>query len=162
MQVPPAATQPGVNLCVHWVDRPNDPDAPAAVDVDVDLNGVPDSVDRALGTRRRVGSEIIELRYRPPQDDADSSPENGDDGRFDVYLDDLGAHHLFGYCASDDPESMSRTAYAAYPRTASSTTTTPRSNTATAHLPSEFLAVTAGTSSTTPRSSPTTGARTRG
>ena len=119
---------PGVNLCVHWAD---DPDAPV---------GTPDFVDAALHTLEYVwAQEITALGYRPPQDDANSL-ENGGDERFDVYLDDLGADRLFGYCTSDDPErafAYSVSAYCVLDDDYSS------AQFGEAHTASEFLEVTA-------------------
>jgi hypothetical protein len=124
---PACSTQPGVNLCVHWAE---DPDAPT-----------PDFVDAALRTLEYVWTEeITRLGYRPPQDDADSSL-NGGDARFDVYLDDLGADHVFGYCTSDDPaagkaEVFAVSAYCVIDDDFS------QSQYGTAHTSQEFLEVT--------------------
>ena len=49
-------------------------------------------------------TEIGELGYRAPLSDLDSF-ENGGDGRLDIYLADVGAEALFGWCTSDDPAS---------------------------------------------------------
>jgi hypothetical protein len=126
---PACSTKPGVNLCVHWVDRNNDPDVSSSA-----------AVDDALRTLEDVwAQEIIELGYRPPQDDADSL-ENGGNAGLDVYLDDLGDDGVFGYCTSDDPErafAYSVSAYCVLDNDYSST------QYGTAHTANEFLQVTA-------------------
>ncbi len=138
---PACSPQPDVNLCVHWVGRPNDPDAPIDLAADDDFNDIPDTVDQVLRTLEYVwAQEITALRYRPPQDDADSWPENGGDGRFDVYLDDLGADQLFGYCATDDPEWEFADALSGYCVLDNDYSPDQYGD---AHLPSEFLEVTA-------------------
>jgi hypothetical protein len=82
-----------VNLCVHWVTKEGDPDAPPA--------GWEPS--ETLAVFQEVWQkQVVDLGYRAPLSDADSS-DNGGGSQLDVYLDDLGADHLFGYCATDDP-----------------------------------------------------------
>jgi hypothetical protein len=99
----------GPNLCLHWVAT--SADAPAATDVDP-TNGIPDWVDLALLTWEDVWfQEIDALGYRAPLSDL-SSPHNGGDGALDVYLDDLGARGVFGYCTSDDPNASGPSVYA--------------------------------------------------
>ena len=51
------------------------------------------------------------MGYRGPKADA-HSPENGGDGRLDVYLADIG-DAVYGYCASDDPD-VRRSSASAY------------------------------------------------
>ena len=101
----------GTNVCVHWVDEPGDSDAPPEEDVDPS-NGVPDWVDLTLATWENAWfQEIDTIGYRPPLSDVDS-PNNGGDVTLDVYLDDLGADFVFGYCTSDDPSAGSPDVYA--------------------------------------------------
>jgi hypothetical protein len=92
----------GGNVCVHWVDEPGNSDAPPEEDVNP-ANGIPDWVDLTLMTWEDVWlQEIDTIGYRTPLTDFDS-PNNGGDIALDVYLDDLGADGVFGYCTSDDP-----------------------------------------------------------
>lgn len=131
----------GLNVCVHWVDEPGDPDAPFPVDDDP-RNGVPDWVDLTLETFEDVWFQQVNLiEYRAPLDDSDS-PNDGGGGSFDVYLDDLGADGVFGYCTSDDPDEGT-------PRTFAISAYCVVDNDyhedqyGTAHSPEEFLQVTA-------------------
>jgi hypothetical protein len=89
----PASPSCDVNLCIHWVAT--SADAPPSTDSNMD--GIPDHVDKTLAVFQAVWAhEIDVLGYRKPLNDG----VKGDDGRFDVYLDDLGPG-LFGYCAPD-------------------------------------------------------------
>ncbi|HXV58730.1 MAG TPA: MXAN_6640 family putative metalloprotease [Gaiellaceae bacterium] len=129
----------GLNVCVHWVDEPGDPDAPFPVDDDV--NGIPDWVDLTLETFEDVWFQQVDLiEYRAPLDDSDS-PNSGGSDAFDVYLDDLGPDFVFGYCTSDDPDegtgTFSISAYCVVDNDYSA------AQYGTAHLPEEFLQVTA-------------------
>src|ERR671918_2406108 len=91
------------NVCVHWVDTTAD--APPPVDdVPVGGDGYPDQVNATLDVLETVwDKEIGELGYRAPQDDSDSQDDGGGP-ELDVYLDDIGADFLFGYCTTDDPD----------------------------------------------------------
>jgi hypothetical protein len=92
----------GGNVCIHWVDEAEDPDAPPEEDIEP-ANGIPDWVDLTLVTWEDIWFQEIEtIGYREPLTDVDS-PNNGGDLMLDVYLDDLGADGVFGYCTSDDP-----------------------------------------------------------
>jgi hypothetical protein len=92
----------GGNVCIHWVDEPENPDAPPEED-DEPANGIPDWVDLTLVTWEDTWFQEVEtIGYRAPLTDIDS-PNNGGDLTLDVYLDDLGADGVFGYCTSDDP-----------------------------------------------------------
>ena len=72
----PACSEiPGVELCVHWVDFPGDPDAPDPTDDDLD--GVPNYVELTLATLENVwAQEIGALGYRAPLSDLTSN-DNG-------------------------------------------------------------------------------------
>jgi hypothetical protein len=88
---------PGAALCVHWVSTGTDAPSPADVNP---ANGVPDWVDLVLATWENAwAQEIGAIGYRAPLPDG----ALGSDGRLDVYVDDLGADRVFGYCTSDDP-----------------------------------------------------------
>jgi hypothetical protein len=90
----------GEHVCIHWTDT--SADAPSPTDSEP-ANGFPDWVDLALSTWENVWQQQIDvLGYRPPLDDL-SSPNDGGDGKLDVYLDDLGSDFVFGYCTTDDP-----------------------------------------------------------
>lgn len=74
------------DMCVHYVTTTADKPRNRAW------------VDTTLRVMRRVWDrEVGRLGYqRPPSDGT-----RGGDGRFDVYLKDLGKHGLFGYCAPE-------------------------------------------------------------
>jgi hypothetical protein len=85
-------------FCIHWTTTGNDASATEWVDeVAIALNTVWDT-------------EIDALGYRQPKSDG-SSANNGGDGRLDVYLLDLGADGLFGYCTTDDPNTTNGYSY---------------------------------------------------
>lgn len=98
------------HVCIHWVDPADDPlNAPPAVDTDT--NGVPDWVETVVQLTFTAvwATEIDTLGNTAPLSD-DTSPNDGganeadpDRTKLDVYLTDLGAEALFGYCTSDDP-----------------------------------------------------------
>jgi hypothetical protein len=137
---PTCSAIPGVELCVHWVDSPGDPDAPDPTDDDLD--GVPNYVELTLGTLENVwAQEIGVLGYRAPLSDLSSS-DNGLDARFDVYLDDLGSDFVFGYCTTDDPNSDSTQIFAVSAYCVLDNDYDP-SQFGTSHTPQEFLEVTA-------------------
>ena len=101
----------GDKICVHWVDQLDDPDTPPPAD-DVPADGIPDWVARTLEIWEQEiwAQEITTIGYRSPQPDDDSDPVG--DPRLDVYLDNLGAIGVFGYCTSDDPAASSPNIYA--------------------------------------------------
>lgn len=76
-------------VCLHWVTTSGDapPDRAWARTA---LGVVRDVVDLQVG----------ELGYRAPLPDG----RRGGDDRLDVYLADVGARGLFGYCAPEDPQ----------------------------------------------------------
>jgi hypothetical protein len=105
----------GDNVCVHWVDQMGDPDAPPLEDEEP-VDGIPDwvsnLVDGTLETWEEIwAEEITTIGYRAPQPDDDSTNDGGD-ARLDVYLDNLGALGVFGYCTSDDPDATGAGIYA--------------------------------------------------
>lgn len=137
----PACSEiPGVELCVHWVDFPSDPDAPDPTDDDLD--GVPNYVELTLATLENVwAQEIGALGYRAPLSDITSN-DNGTDPRYDVYLDDLGSDLVYGYCTTDDPNRDSAEIFAVSAYCVLDNDYDP-SQFGTAHTPQEFLEVTA-------------------
>jgi hypothetical protein len=96
--VPEAAASPdcGPDVCVHWVARSRDQTPPA----DGNDDGIPNWVDLVFDTWGDVwAAEITTIGYREPLPDGTL----GGDSRLDVYVDDLGADGVFGYCTTDDP-----------------------------------------------------------
>lgn len=94
----------GSIFCFHWVTTGDD----AVPLFDSDANTVPDQVDLTQAVMDEVyAAEVTSLGYRPPKDDSSSvlpfAPGNPD-GRFDIYLANIGDDDLYGYCSTDDPE----------------------------------------------------------
>ena len=100
----------GDNICVHYANGP-DSDAPPTTDTTPD-NGIPDEVDRALATAEQVHSTYVDSGYRSPDRDGDLG---GSTDMIDVYLADVGAIGLYGYCTTDqDPKFDGTSNYWAY------------------------------------------------
>ena len=100
----------GTYMCFWWVARTADAPAP----VDRNRNRVPDWVDatRAVfGTVWRA--EVNRFGYRRPLSDR-RSRNYGVNGLLDVYVADVGADGLYGYCTSDDPRRTRQRAVSAY------------------------------------------------
>jgi hypothetical protein len=91
--VPEEAPVCNANGCIHYVSSTSD--APPA--------GWVDSTTTAFETV--WAKEIIQYGYRPPKSDI-TSTNHGPDGKIDIYLADVGANGLFGYCATDDPNAF--------------------------------------------------------
>lgn len=88
-------------LCVHWTTSGSHAPSPADTNP---ANGIPDWVDHTLAESERVwGREVTTLGYKQPLPDTSSSP-NGGGSQLDIYLADVGALSLYGYCTSDDPK----------------------------------------------------------
>ncbi|MGH8868086.1 MAG: MXAN_6640 family putative metalloprotease [Actinomycetes bacterium] len=84
------------HVCVHWVD--STADAPPGAG-----SGTPDwVVDTAQVFEHVWQSEVGDYGYRRPKSDL-SSTNDGGNGRLDVYLANVGADGLYGFCTSDDP-----------------------------------------------------------
>jgi hypothetical protein len=74
------------NVCVHWVSRTSDaPPSRAWVSRTMDI------------MKRTWAREVGSLDYRRPARDGG----RGGDGKFDVYLKDVGSSGLYGYCAPE-------------------------------------------------------------
>ena len=87
-------------FCIHYV--PSTVDAPPPRDANDD--GVPDWVTKVRSIVQNVWRrETGALRYREPLSDS-TSPNNGGDGRLDIYLANLGDDGIYGYCTTDDPK----------------------------------------------------------
>ncbi|HET9722894.1 MAG TPA: MXAN_6640 family putative metalloprotease [Actinomycetota bacterium] len=96
------------NGCVHYVATTTD--APDLTDT-TPPNGTPDYVDTTLATLDDVwGSEVTTYGYRAPKADTTSS-NNGGSGLIDVYIADVGADGLYGYCTTDDPNAEPGSGY---------------------------------------------------
>jgi hypothetical protein len=102
------------NVCVNFTTDTAYGNQPAAVDVlGVDASGtivagpnsVPDQVDQTVATMQHVWDyETGTLGYTPPPSDgtqAEPFTPVGDEGRFDVYLSNIGGLGYYGYCAPD-------------------------------------------------------------
>lgn len=90
------ATRP---ICVHWTEN-GDHAVPLA---DGDADDIPDQVEQTLDAVDTSWATIVgQLGFREPLKDG-TSPVNGGDNRFDVYLADTGRANLAGYTSSDDP-----------------------------------------------------------
>ena len=83
-------------VCVHYVTTSQDK-VPAG---DSDVNGVPDYVDFTLATMTHVHNKYVGAGYRAPRSDLNAD-NNGGNAKPDVYLANVGAGGLYGYCASD-------------------------------------------------------------
>lgn len=87
----PARRSCGGNFCVHYVTSTADA-APSS-----------SWVRYTLGTMNKVWKhEVRRLGYRKPLSDrAAGSSRNGGNGKFDIYLKDLGSRGLYGYCVPE-------------------------------------------------------------
>lgn len=100
----------GANLCLHWVARTRN--APPLVDADHDR--IPDWVETTRAVFAHVWAvEVGRFGYRRPRADLGSGPHRGGNpnGKLDVFLADIGAEGMFGYCTSDDPRHYPRYRY---------------------------------------------------
>jgi hypothetical protein len=98
------ATRP---LCVHWDEKTNHRDAPPGADNKAAT--IPADVQETLDTFVGVYDlEVGTYGFLAPLPDTTSTPDNGGDGRTDIYLADLGNDPLafFGYCTTDDPNAF--------------------------------------------------------
>ncbi len=89
-----------LDLCVHWAEKTKD--APPANDSNG--NGIPDQVETTHQVLAEVwGVEVTTYGYRMPLPDEGKKQDQGPNRGLDVYLEDIGADGLFGYCTTDDP-----------------------------------------------------------
>ena len=97
----------GTYACVHYV--PTSTDAPALTDADAD--GTPDWVEFTLAELESVlAFEVGTLGYRLPPPDG----VRGGNALFDVYLSQLGAEGLYGFCMPENKAPGERFAYSGY------------------------------------------------
>jgi hypothetical protein len=137
-----ASNCPDANMCFHWIETVGDRDAVPGAD-DTALT-IPPWVSTTMATFQNVwATEVGAFGYRAPRSDA-TSPVPQIDGRFDVYLADIGGDDvpLFGYCTTDDPNA-SNPAYTFYAFSAYCVVDNDFVNFGPAHTPQEFLEVTA-------------------
>ncbi|WP_344303647.1 MXAN_6640 family putative metalloprotease [Nocardioides bigeumensis] len=105
--VPEAPPVCSATFCVHYV--PTGEDAPPPADADAD--GVPDQVTTTLATMESVLDHHTRvLGYRPPVPDGTL----GGGPQFDVYLSQLGARGLYGFCAAENRAPGQRFVYSGY------------------------------------------------
>jgi hypothetical protein len=82
----PAKRACSPHICMHWVNRTSDaPPSRAWVRRTMDV------------MKQTWAHEVGTMNYRRPLRDG----QRGGDGRLDVYLKDVGAQGLFGYCATE-------------------------------------------------------------
>ena len=100
----------GPQICVFWVEKTSD--APSLKDGN--RNRVPDWIDLTREVDGYVWSvEVGRMGYRAPQSDR-KSKNHGPNGKLDVYVADVGAIGLYGYCTTDDPSRGPRGDISAY------------------------------------------------
>lgn len=98
-------------VCVHYVASSSH--APPPTDSSP-ANGIPDQVDATAAVMDEVWAlEVDAYGYRAPKSDL-SSKDNGGDGRLDVYLANVGADDLYGFCTTDDPNRRPSAGYDSY------------------------------------------------
>jgi hypothetical protein len=79
-----------ISLCIHYVQTTDDATTP-------------DQVQDTKTTFETVwNSIVVEQGYRAPKSDSRSA-NPGPNGNLDIYLADIGAKGIYGYCTSDDP-----------------------------------------------------------
>jgi hypothetical protein len=101
--VPEEPPECSADVCVHYVATTGD--APPSTDT-APADGVPDWVATTSAVLDDVWAfEVDGYGYRAPKSDISSSNDGGD-GRLDVYLAELNAVGLFGYCTTDDPNAF--------------------------------------------------------
>lgn len=98
--------------CLHWAPPEDSNHAPPQTDADA--NGKPDYVDDAIATMDKVWDDIADLGFRSPKDDGDSA-NPGTNGptrnHTDIYLANIGSAQVYGYCSTDDPNTLPKSGY---------------------------------------------------
>ena len=102
------------NFCVHWVtstqDRPDLTDVSPA-------NGLPDWIEDVHLVMAEVwNKEITELGYRKPKADGPTGGHRGGNPntKLDIFIQNVGADGIYGYCTTDDPKRGKRRDVSAY------------------------------------------------
>jgi hypothetical protein len=96
----------GATICVHYVPPSSGDTHAPPDDDDAPNNDIPDEVDRALAQAEHVNTTYVAAGYHRPDPDGnrgDVPPTGAGTGKVDVYLADVGAIGLYGYCTSDQP-----------------------------------------------------------
>jgi hypothetical protein len=146
----PASPICDAHVCYHWVNFADDPfdGAPAP---DADTNGVPDWVEDVVQpTFANVWQqEIVDLGNPAPLSD-NTSPNDGGENegdpnkhKLDVYLANVGAEGLFGFCSSDDPRLSPSSHYPYFDISAYCVVDNDFTNFGSEWTPQQFLEVTA-------------------
>ncbi len=88
----------GTVVCIHYVT--STADAPVLTDT-TPANGIPDSVEQALGTAEDVNATYQASGYLRP--DSDGSLGGGSGTRRHLPRPSIGDQGLYGYCTTDQP-----------------------------------------------------------
>lgn len=89
-----------INICVHYTTA--GADAPEPTDSDGD--GDPDYVETVSATFEEVWTEeVTRMGFRAPLPDVPGGGRANPDTRLDVYIQDLGAEGLYGFCQPEAP-----------------------------------------------------------
>ena len=90
----------GTLFCIHWVTSgPN-----AISTVDSDRDGIPNYVEYVITTMKYVYAyEVGRMGYRQPLYDTQTAGRyrGNPNGKYDIYLAELGSLGLYGYCAPE-------------------------------------------------------------
>ena len=86
----PGQTECLPRICVHWR-------AGQVRQRDADNNQIPDYIDQVLLAVGEVHQRYVDAGYRAPKRDGN----RGGDSRTDIYIRDVGAQGIYGYCTSD-------------------------------------------------------------
>jgi hypothetical protein len=93
-------------LCFHWDENPADADAPPGADSVAAT--IPADVQATMDTFAGVYDlEVGTYSFQPPKPDNTSTGQSSSP-QTDIYLADVGADGVFGYCTTDDPHLISR------------------------------------------------------
>jgi hypothetical protein len=79
-------------ICVHWSNA-------NVRQRDDDQNGRPDYIDDVVTTVAEVHQQYVAAGYRAPRRDGTRGGTRG--GQTDIYIRDVGAQGLYGYCTTD-------------------------------------------------------------
>jgi hypothetical protein len=146
----PASPVCDAHVCIHWVNFADDAfNGPPAADAD--SNDVPDWVEDVVQpTFANVWQEEIVVRGNPaPLSDNTSANDGGQNEgdpnkhKLDIYLANLGADGIFGFCTSDDPRLAPSSTYPFFDISAYCVVDNDFGDFGSAWTPQEFLQVTA-------------------
>jgi hypothetical protein len=96
-------------LCFHWDENPADDDSPPGADglaatIPADVQATMDTFDGVYAL------EVGTYEFQAPLPDT-TSPGQSSSPETDIYLADVGADDLFGYCTTDDPHFNRKSRY---------------------------------------------------